>query len=72
MLYAGNQISPRCKHIGQKGILGIFNRIALADNCERKRLVANAGFDLVVPPDREIDGNRTLAFRVKKVQRLMS
>ena len=72
MLYADNQIAPCRKHISQERILGISDRIALANYCQRKLRVASAGPHLVIPPHREIDDHRPLALSVKKFERVMS
>src|ERR1700675_3295451 len=71
MLYADNKMGPCCKHISQEKILGISDRIAVANDCQRKLLVASAGLHLVIPPHREIDGHRTVSLCVKKLQCIM-
>jgi hypothetical protein len=62
---------PR-KHIGQERILGVLDRIAVADDGDRELPVTGIRLHRIVAAHGEINSDGPLSCGIKQIQRLVS
>ncbi|MCK1742951.1 hypothetical protein IVA80_19240 [Bradyrhizobium sp. 139] len=72
LLDAGNEITARREHVGEEGILGGLDGVAVADDSKRELPESEIGLGLVVAPHRDFDRNRPLARGIEQSQNLMA
>ena len=71
LLDAGHQISPGREYVGQERILGVLDRVAVADDGDRKLPVAVVCLHLVVAAHGKVHGDRPLPRLVEQIERLV-